>query len=333
MAGIALRATASYLPADTVAVADLPELATVTETERETCLALGIDRVAVAPDLDPVQLGALAAEQALADAGLRPDEVDALVLIESRAPTSLVCSESTRLQALIGADRALAFTVGGLGCASIAPGLLTARGLLAADHELAHVLVVHGSKPATPHRYRHPVTVYGDCGQAVVVAREGPVHVLDVLVETSGRYWDLFRVDYRDRTWPQWREECTDVPRYSFQLAMETRARLRALHQRLLDRNGLRREDVPHHVGQGLSEGALRFHEESLGITFADACLANLRRYGHLGPNDVLLNLSCTIDPTPDFGRAILLNASPSAAWSAILVATPDGTGRRSHYL
>jgi 3-oxoacyl-[acyl-carrier-protein] synthase-3 len=333
VAGIALRATASYLPADTVAVADLPELADLTDTERETCLSLGIERIAVAPDLDAVRLGALAAEQALAEAGLRPDELDALVLIESRAPESLVCSESTRLQALIGADRALAFTVGGLGCASIAPGLLTARGLLAADHDLANVLVVHGSKPATPRRFRHPVTVYGDSGQAVVVAREGPVHVLDILVETNGRYWDLFRVDYRDRTWPEWREECADVSRYSFQLAMETRTRLRDLHGRLLDRNGLRCEDVRHHVGQGLSAGALRFHEESLGITFADACLTNLHRYGHLGPNDTLHNLTTAIDPTPDFGRAVLLNASPSAAWSAILVAAPNSTGDRGHYL
>lgn len=65
----------------------------------------------------------LPAYQALADAGLSPAELDALIVVESRAPQAFVASEPTRLQALLGADRALSFSVGGLGCTSIVPGL------------------------------------------------------------------------------------------------------------------------------------------------------------------------------------------------------------------
>lgn len=332
MTTIALRAAATYLPA-TTAVPDLPELAGMSAAERETCLALGIERVAVAQKPDAAELAARAAEQALAEAGLAAGELDALIVIESRAPESLISSEATRLQSMIKADRAFAFTVGGQGCTSIAPGLLAARGLLCADRGMANVLVAHGSIPAAPHRYRHPVTVLGDCGQAVLVARDGPVHLLDILVETSGRYWDLFRVDYRDRPSADWRDECTDLPGYTLRLAVETRNRLRGLYERLLDRNGLRTGDVDHHVSQGLSVGSLRFHQESLGVTFAATCEANLRHNGHLGPNDVLHNLYSSIGTSSDFGSAVLLNASPAAAWSAILVAGQDSQGGRSHYL
>ena len=334
MGAIALRAAAWYLPPDRVAVADLPELPALPDPHRQTCLSLGIDQVPVAHDLDAVDLAARAAHQALVQAGLSPAELDALIMIEPRAPQALVASEATRLQALLGADRAVSFSVGGLGCTSITPALMVARGLLAADPDLSNILVAHGSKPATRHRYRHPVTVNGDGGQALVVCRDGPVRVLDILVQTSGTYWDLFQVDYRDRPTAQWREECTDLPKYSFQLAVETRERLRALHRWILDRNGLRPADVTHHLSQNLSVSALRFYEESLGTPIADACFENLRRYGHLGPNDVLLNLYTAIGSPqrPDAGSAIVFNVSPAASWSAMLLAAGD-SGRRAHYL
>jgi 3-oxoacyl-[acyl-carrier-protein] synthase-3 len=334
VSAIALRAASWYLPAQVVVVNDLPELATLTDAEQETCLALGIDQVPIQPDMDAVDLGAHAAHQALADAGLSPTDLDALIVIESRAPQAFMTSEPTQLQALLGADHALSFSIGGLGCTSIAPALLVARGLLWGDHNMSNILVVHGSKPATPHRYRHPVTVNGDGGQALVVSREGPVHILDILLKTSGKYGDLFRIDYRDRPCAQWREECTNIPRYSFELAIETRHRLRELHREILDRNGLQPDDVSHYLSQNLSIGAFHFYEESLKVKIADACFDNLRRYGHLGPNDVLLNLYTAIgSEPPDFSPAILLNVSPAASWSAILVTGDDSVPGQAHYL
>ncbi|MFI9581316.1 hypothetical protein ACIHCQ_05620 [Streptomyces sp. NPDC052236] len=106
----------------------------------------------------------------------------------------------------------------------------------AADRSSDHVLIVHGSRPAAATRYRHPVTVNGDGGPALLVSRGGPVRILDIVQHTQGQYWDLFHVKYRHRPTAQWREECTDLPGYSFRLAMETRSRLKALLGELLDR-------------------------------------------------------------------------------------------------
>ncbi|MGC4765277.1 ketoacyl-ACP synthase III family protein [Micromonospora sp. DT46] len=319
---IVVRTMASFLPQRSVAVAELPELAYLGPAERELCAGLGIDRVRTDPELDAFDLAAGAATRALGAAGLDPARIGALVVVESRAPATLMSSAETRLQAYLGADRALTFAVGGLGCVSTTPALLVARGLLAADPDLTDVLVVHGSTPATPRRYRHPVTVSGDGGMAVVVSRDGPLRVRDVLQETDGRYWDLFRVDYRDRPSARWTEQCRDPREYSFQLALESRNRLRAMYRSLLDRNGLTPADVARHVSHNLSAGAFRFVEETLGVTVAPTCRDNLRDLGHLGANDVLLNLATEIGTGRLRGgeRAVLISSSPVAAWSMVLV-------------
>jgi 3-oxoacyl-[acyl-carrier-protein] synthase-3 len=321
---IAMSTAAWYLPATSLAVADLPELATLSEQERITCQALGIDRVPVDDTLGPVDLAARAGQRALAGAGLEPADVDVLLTVESRAPETLISSESTRLQAVLGLDHAMAFSVGGLGCASITPALLTAQGLLHTDPRITNILVLHGSKPATPHRYRHPVTINGDSGGALLLSRHGPIHIRDILLETNGQYANLFQVAYRDSAFEKWSEKCTDLPGYSFRLAVETRNRLRALNTQILARNNLHQSDISCYLTQNLSLSAFHAYEDALDMKIAKPCFDNLAQHGHLGPNDVFFNLSSTLDQghltTGD--RAILLNISPSAAWSALLIET-----------
>ncbi|MGX7827866.1 3-oxoacyl-[acyl-carrier-protein] synthase III C-terminal domain-containing protein [Actinokineospora sp. 24-640] len=308
-------------------MAELPELPGMSAQEREICAGLGIDRVCVDDDANSRTLAIRAARQALAEAGRTASDVDALILIEPRVPDTLLASEATAVQAALGANRALTFSVGGLGCASIAPALLTARGLLRADPELATVLVAHGSKPPTARRYRHPVTVQGDCGFAVVLSSHGPVRIIDVVLESDGDYAELFRVEYRGVPVEHWREECADIDAYSFQLALRTRDRLRAVNRRLLDRNGLRQSDVAGYLCQNLSLAALRFYQETLGATIDSVCADNLRHYGHLGPADALLNLRTSLgrDRWRSGDHVILLNVSPVAAWSAILIEITTG--------
>ncbi|MTE19563.1 3-oxoacyl-ACP synthase [Streptomyces sp. TRM43335] len=321
------------MPDRTRAVADLPELAELAGADRRTCLNLGIDTVAVDDDLTATDLAERAARAVLARAGARAASLGALILVESRAPETLVSSDATRLQHALGADAATVFTVGGLGCVSVAPALLAARGLLAADPDLGPVLVVHGSKPAAKTRYRHPVTVNGDSGQALLLGRPhpaAPVRILDLVQRTNGRYWDLFRLEYRDRPTDRWREECRDLPEYSFRLAMESRHRLSGLVDELLARNDLTRADIAGYASQNLSAGGLAFTEETLDIGLLPSCRDNLRRFGHLGPNDVFLNLYTALarEDLVEGDRAVLVNVSPVAAWSVLLVEIGPQHGR-----
>ena len=321
---VAVRSAAWCVPESVLAVPELPELAGLDEGERDTCLALGIESVRADDGMSAAELAEGAAREALDQAGADASELGGLIVVEPRAPEKLLSSEATRLQHLLGADRAVTFSVGGLGCVSITPALLAARGLMAADAGMDDVLVVHGSKPAAAGRYRHPVTVNGDGGQALLLSRSGPVRLLDIVQETNGAHWDLFHVDYRDRPTRQWREECRDLSTYSFRLAMETRGRLSALLSGLLERNGLRPQDVRGYLSQNLSAAGFTFTEESLGIELSPVCRENLGRYGHLGPNDVFLNLYTAIEREElvEGDRAVLINVSPVAAWSVLLVET-----------
>lgn len=333
---IAISGVATCIPATVVPVMDLPELALLPERDRATYLSLGIDTVAADEEATPWDLAAGAARRALAEHSVVAGDVDALIVIESRVPDAFMASEATRLQSDIGADRAVTFGVGGLGCVSITPALMTAAGLLATQPSCRKVLVAHGSKPPTPRRrYRHPVTISGDAGLALFVSRDGPVCIVDQILETNGRYWDLFRVDFRDRAAEDWVEACADLPTYSFRLAIESRNRFVSMNEALLARNHLHLGDIDHFVMQNLSEGAFSFYEEAFGIKFAAACRRNLRRYGHLGPIDVVLNIQAAVD-TGEFAvgeRVLVTNASPVAAWSATLVEIGEGASPSSYLL
>lgn len=320
-APLAVRTVASCLPRVSSKVAELPALRALPPEQRAHCVRLGIDTVGV-DEADATTLAERAARRALEDTGVAATDLGALLVVEQRAPGTLLSSEATRLQELLGATDALTFTIGGLGCVSVTPALLTARGLLAADPGLGPVLVAHGSKPVSEHRYRHPVTVNGDGGQALLLDREGRIQVRDQVQETDGRYWDLFHVDHRDRPSSEWREECTDQRAYSFRLAVETRNRLRSLLDRLLRRNGLTRAEVRGYVSQNLSAGGHVFIEESLDLALLPSCRENLRVHGHLGPNDVFLNLWSALEDgrLSDGDFAVLINVSPVAAWSLLLV-------------
>jgi 3-oxoacyl-[acyl-carrier-protein] synthase III len=127
---VAVRSAAWHVPEKTVAVPELTELASLSESERRTCLALGVESVRADEDLNSAALGELAAREALGRAGLAARDLGGLIVVEPRAPETLLSSEATRLQHQLGAERAVTFTVGGLGCVSITPALLAARGLM-----------------------------------------------------------------------------------------------------------------------------------------------------------------------------------------------------------
>ncbi|MDQ3956918.1 MAG: hypothetical protein M3273_01195 [Actinomycetota bacterium] len=318
----AFAAIAAHVPGAAVPVRHLPEYAELDEPSRAVFDGLGIDTVFVDDSAGGAELAAAAAREALHAAAVDPAGVDALVVVQGRVPPYLMTSEATKVQAAIGADGALTLSVGDLGCVSISSALIVARSLLQSNPAWRNVVVAHGSKPPSPRRFRHPVTVNGDGGVAAVVARDGGPRIVEIALETNGEYWDLYRVDFQDRPYREWVEECKSLKTYSFKLAIESRNRFAELNASVLARAGVTMGDVAHFMMQNLSAGAFRFYEEFFGIEFAKACKTNLARYGHLGSMDVPLNLRTGIE-SGEVGPGdlvLVMNNSPVAAWSTMLV-------------
>lgn len=319
---IGIEHIASFFGPRRVQVKDLPERAGLSDEERTLLDNLGIDSVVADDGYEAFDLALAASRKLLADNALDPREIDLLILLEGRAPAQLMASSAARLQAAIGATGALAFSLGDLGCVSVSAALQVAQNLLAADLAKRRVLIAYGSRPATPHRFRFPVTVLGDGGFALTVARTERNQILALEVQVNGTYWDLFSVDVRDRPPAEWRESCRNLQTYSFELAIESRNRFERLNRAVLAAAALAQGEVRHFLMQNISVGAFGFYENFLGLEFADGCFENLSRYGHLGPMDVILNLERGLasgafrpgDPV------LVMNNSPVAAWSSMLL-------------
>jgi 3-oxoacyl-[acyl-carrier-protein] synthase-3 len=81
-----------------------------------------------------------AARQALERAGVRPDEVD-LIILGTDSPDYITPSTSVVLQHKLGANKAGTFDVG-CACASFPTGLTAAAGIMASNSAMRNVLVV-----------------------------------------------------------------------------------------------------------------------------------------------------------------------------------------------
>ena len=303
-------------------VYELCEFAALSDSVRKMVSSLGIETVRCGGDNYNDDLAIQAAMAALQKVNLDPREIDAFILVGGRAPSYLLVSEATRVQAAIGAQRAFTFSITDLGCVSISAALVVSRALLEANSGWNNILIVNESRPATSQRFRYPVTVIGDGAMGVLVSRVSSSELVDIEIRSDGTYWDLFRVRFRDRPYSDWTEECADPRAYSFQLAIESRNQFATLIESQLARHHFTLNQINHVIMQNVSLGAYRFYEEAFGLTFSPVCAENLCRYGHLGSIDVILNLSRGIE-TGLFrpGELVLaLNNSPVAAWSTMLV-------------
>ncbi|HSI04121.1 MAG: hypothetical protein ACAI38_18000 [Myxococcota bacterium] len=319
---IGFKAIEFALPPNLVPVSELDEVKRLDAQKRKVfdLTLAGMQTVAIDESRGAVELAVEASKLALDSSSLLPTDIDVLISIQSRAPTYLMASEATHIQDLLGLKKAVAFSVGDLGCANISNAVMVARTMINGSSSINNVLICSGSKPFGVVRYREAVTVNGDAGMGVVVSRDCEDHVIrDVELMTDGKYWDLFRVEYKNKRIEEMVESCTSE-RYKFELAIASRNNFNAINRRLLERNTDVR--VKAHVMQNLSIEAFRYNEEALDVRFIGSCRDNCARYGHLGSIDVLLNYKTGLarGEIASGDTVLIQNNSPAACWSSMLV-------------
>jgi len=300
-------------------VEDLPEFRTLDAAAREAFSLLKIDTVSVIPDRDSIDLAAIASRKALDAAGISIGNVGLIILLESRTPKYFMSSEVTRLQDTLGAERAFCFSIGGLGCANVNAAIRLASSLLQTEPGLGYALVAAGSKPAGKQRYREAMTVVGDAGMGLVLGRPVLGRIRDMATKTEGRYWDLYRVEYRDDPDGEFRVICKDA-RLKLQLAIASYDIFRELNEEVCRTQGISAIDGL--IMQNLSMAAFGYWEKALNSRFAPICRENCRRFGHLGSIDILLNFMTGLQ-RGDFAEGDILlamNNSPVACWSSALI-------------
>lgn len=138
------------------------------------------------------RMGLQAARQALARAGLLPDELDLVIYYGSEFKDYIVWSAAAWLQDALGAKRAWAFEVYAL-CAGTPVALHTAKALMLADSRLENVLLVTASREGDLIDYQNERTRFmfnfGAGAAAVVLRRDLPRNqVLESAFLTDGSF-------------------------------------------------------------------------------------------------------------------------------------------------
>lgn len=306
------------LPDTLIPVEELPEFAALGHDEALFARTCGIDAISEFADVASGELTTRACQELLEHDPVAPD---LLVMVGPRAPDVLLGSDVCRVQAEAKLPGAFAFTVDGLGCAGSSAAWGIGRDLLLADPGRRSVLITHASRPTGADRVRFPVTVIGDGACAMTLARGGRPVLRAHRMVTDGAFHDLFEVDYKQTPWYEWREECRSPDRYRFELAMHSKVQLGKLVEQVLADAGVQRSQVAATVMQNVTASAYDFYESLLGLPIHPVCRENLRRYGHLGAMDVVLNLDRLL-ASGDLAEGelvMVLNNSPVAAWAVTL--------------
>lgn len=194
-----IRGVGHYLPERVVENA---EFAATLETSDEWIRSRsGIERRHFAAEgQNTSDLAALAAQAALADAGLTPDDIDAVIVATSTADLTFP-SAATMVQARLGMTRGFAFDVQAV-CAGFVFALANANGLVLSG-QADRILVIGAETFSRIMDWtdRSTCVLFGDGAGAVVVERgegEGTSADRGILasdLNSDGRYRDILYVD------------------------------------------------------------------------------------------------------------------------------------------
>jgi 3-oxoacyl-[acyl-carrier-protein] synthase-3 len=194
-----IRGSGAYLPKKILSNKDLSSL--VDTSDEWIYSRTGILRRHIAADDELTSdLGRLAAEDALANAGVAPGDVDMIVLATT-TPDSTFPATAARIQAELGVTRGAAFDV-----QAVCAGFIYALGV--ADNFIklgqAGTVLVIGAETYSrilDWTDRSTSVLFGDGAGALVVQAEksngeaGERGILSTHLNTDGRYYDLLYVD------------------------------------------------------------------------------------------------------------------------------------------
>jgi 3-oxoacyl-[acyl-carrier-protein] synthase-3 len=170
----------------------------LSERLRERALkGLGMECVRVCGRMQPYELAKEAASKALAEAGLCAGELDLIIdFVTLPGKDGQYLSFAQKLSCDLGAETSLNLSYRVGGCGGLHLALKNALALMETDESLETALLVTADSPPKGSRSLLPITIQGDAGSAVVLAKgdgTGPT-VLGTEVLTLGHLYDTITV-------------------------------------------------------------------------------------------------------------------------------------------
>lgn len=237
------------------------------------------------------QLAANAAHAALADAGLEPDDIDAIVVATSTADLTFP-SAATMVQSALGMTRGFAFDVQAV-CAGFVYALSNANALIVSG-QADRVLVIGAETFSRIMDWtdRSTCVLFGDGAGALVLEKQESAGtpqdrgILSVDLNSDGRYKDLLYVDggVSTQSTGHLRMQGNQVFRHAVEKLAKTA-------ESALEKSGLSSEDVdwivPHQANIRIIQGTAK----KMGLPM-DKVVVTVQDHGNTSAASIPLALS-----------------------------------------
>ncbi len=320
-----------FLPEGIMTAADLEAATGIPEAVVRVKLGLHQKHIA-APRETVSTLGVQAARRALADAGVGPEAVDAIIYFGSPHKDYHVWLAAPRIQHLLGASRAFCYEVCGVS-AGLPFALESARGLFAVRPDVQRVLLVGASTESRILNYRNErsrfMFNFGDGAAAALLERsDGRARVLASAFYTDGRFAEFVRIPAGGALLPASHAtvvnglhfiDVCDPPKMKSLLDPITLPNFVRVGKEALARSGADRPDwlLPLHTKRSLFEALCEAFDlpAERGVYLEDT--------GHMSAVDPLLALARLADRAdgPVKGeRILILTAGTGYNWAATVL-------------
>lgn len=254
------------------------------------------ERHIVDPGVATSDLAKVAAEGAMREAGITPDQVG-FIVVGTTTPDTIFPSTACNLQAKLGAKNAWGFDLGAA-CSGFTYALTTAAQMVATG-SLDYALAVGADVMSSIIDYTDRTTcvLFGDGAGAVVVApaAEGEPHIIDFAHEIDGSGGPALCMPAGGSRMPASRETVDQRLHYVkqdgatvFKFAVKKNEEI---CRRLLDRNALTPDDVSLFVSHQANRRIIEAAAERLELD-PSKVIINLDKYGNTTAGTIPLALA-----------------------------------------
>jgi 3-oxoacyl-[acyl-carrier-protein] synthase-3 len=274
----------TYVPPRVLSNADLEKM--VDTTNEWILQRTGIrERHLVEPGVATSDIAEPAARQAIAEAGLRPDDIG-FIVVGTTTPDTMFPSTTCLLQAKLGANHAWGFDLGAA-CSGFTYSLSVGWSMVATG-AVDHALVVGADVMSSIIDYTDRATciLFGDGAGAVVLspAAEGEPCIIDFTHEISGQGGEALQMPAGGSRRPASRETVDERLHFVkqegqtvFKFAIK---KSQEMALRMLERNKITGADLDLYVSHQANRRIIEGTAERLGLS-ADKVVINLDKYGN----------------------------------------------------
>ncbi|UCC48490.1 MAG: ketoacyl-ACP synthase III [Gemmatimonadota bacterium] len=256
----------------------------------------GIKRRRLAADNEnTADLATFAAERALADAGLIPDQIDEII-VASDTPEVYTPDTASFVQHRLGASEIPTYDLAGSGCAGFVLGLDIARSRVGVGDRRVLVIGVELLTRLMSWRDRNTCVLFGDAaGAAVVGAGAGAAEIVAATAGTDGSRGHIltaevggtrapFNVERARQLLHQW------IVMKGREVFKEATTRMSAAAKEVLTQAGLDVDDVALVIPHQANLRIIQATGKALGVP-AEKVYVNVQEYGNTGSASVPLAL------------------------------------------